>query len=66
VTTTPDPDSPHALSNLPDLERWTDEALLRDFAVNIEREVTEGEAEMTPDTVVLRAEILRRMGTGTR
>lgn len=52
---------PHALMNLPPLDGWTDEALVRDLICSIERDVISGALDMASDTVALRAEILRRM-----
>lgn len=53
--------NPHDLSNLPPLDRWTDEALVADFMCHLARTENADVIDMNADANALRAEILRRM-----
>lgn len=57
---------PNAPENLPPLNRFTDSALLADFAHEIERGATQGDVEWSPTAMAYQAEILRRMNRGGR
>lgn len=52
---------PHALENLPPLDGWTNEALVRDFMCHLARTENADVIDMNADANALRDEILRRM-----
>jgi hypothetical protein len=53
--------NPPALTNLPPLDSWTNEALVADFAAQCTLDHDAGLLDESDATARLRAEILRRM-----